>query len=366
MRPFLMIRPFPLFIVACLAASTCALCAAPVWAGLAPGKFGFSAPKAATTPGGYRLDGNATEQAIIRLPQLEVTAGAIAFDGRTVQDFSEVRALGNVNLKITLQPQKSGGETVYIESNSDKATLTRADRKLVLEGNLSGFYRIGGDPPTKLSGSKATFDYGGDLLNALIESGDNAQVKVELPAETGKTDALGPVTLLADSLRLDQKNGALYFIGNARAFSTGENKLDVKAPSFTLQRAADGTIGTLTTNGKTFTKLDLPSDPNPSATPSGTPSATPSGTGVGKPTHLEVTSDKAIVNRANSSGVFDGNVVGFYRLQGGATPDEKYDFNGDRATVTYDAQAAKTGNGLSIVMTGGPVNVEVPAINFKF
>ena len=96
----------------------------------------------------------------------------------------------------------------------------------------------------------------------------------------------------------------------------------------------------------------------PDATPGAT--AVPSG-GVGKPTHLEVTADKATVNRANSTGVFQGHVTGFYQLQGTKDP---FNFKGDQATVKFDA-AAPT-NGLSVVVTGAPVDVEVPAFDFNF
>ena len=256
-----------------------ALCA-PIWAQKTAGNFTFTYSKLTYRNNGVRLDGTADKPARVLSPELDLRALAIALDSVN-GSVSEVRARDNVALKLDIKPKTGEGETVHIESNSDAATLTTADRTLVLTGNLSGFYRIGDGPQTKLSGSKATFNYSGDDLNAFIESGPSSQVELLLPAETGKTDALGPVTLRADSLRIDQKNGAAYFIGNARATSSGgANKIDVAAPSFTVQRATDGTIGTLTTGGKTVTKLDLPPDPDVGANK------------TAKPTHLEVTSDK--------------------------------------------------------------------------
>ena len=334
---------------------------APIWAQNAPGNFTYSAAKLTYRSNGVRLDGAAGKPARVKSPQLEVTAGAIAFD-LAANSVSEVRANDNVALQVDIKPKGGGGETVHIESKSDNAVLTTANRTLVLTGNLSGFYRLGSGPQTRLAGNKAIFNYSGDNLNALIEGGAGSQVELNLPAETGKSDAIGPVTLRADELRVDEKNNAAYFSGNARAFSTGgANKLDVTAPSFTVQRAADGTIGLLTTNGKTVTKLDLPPDV---ATSSGT-----SANSVGKPTHLEVTSDKAVVNRATSTGVFEGNVNGFYTLQNGDAPGQKFNFKGERATVTYDAKAAQVGDGLSVVVTRAPdalVEVEVPSFNLNF
>lgn len=330
---------------------------APLWAQTAPGKTTFSYSKLTYRNNSVRLDGEPGKPARVKSPELEVLADAIAIDNKG-GSIREVRALKNVVLRVDIKPQNGRGEAVHIESNSDSAVLTPDNRTLVLTGNLSGFYRIGSGPQTTISGNKATFNYSGDNLNAEIKGGSNNQVELLLPAESGKADALGPVTLRADSLRIDEKNGAAYFVGNARAFSTGGlNKIDVTAPSFTVQRASDGTIGLLTTKGKTVTKLDVP--PDVAAGDAGVK-------GVGKPTHLEVTADEAIVNRANSTGVFNGNVVGFYLLQSGAAPTQKFNFNGDRATVTYDAQAAKTGDGLSVVVTGAPVTVEVPNFNLNF
>ena len=334
----------------------------PLWAQTSMGKdFIYGPKKAAVYLGSKRasLEGYPNDLASYKSPGvLEVAAEIIDVDGEN----KIVNARKSVSIKFDLQPKSGQGDVVHIESKSDVARLTVADRTLVLTGNLSGFYQIGSGPKTMLSGNKATFNYSGDNLNALIESGAGSQVELLLPAESGKPDALGPVTLRADSLRVDQKNNAAYFTGNAHAFSTGgANKIDVTAPSFTVQRAADGTIGLLTTNGKTVTKLDLP----PDAATGGVATSGANAKSVGKPTHLEVTADKAVVNRATSTGVFDGNVVGFYTLQNGSTPDQKFNFKGERATVTYDAKAAPTGDGLSVVVTGAPVDVEVPSFNLN-
>ena len=131
----------------------------------------------------------------------------------------------------------------------------------------------------------------------------------------------------SDSLRIDEANNAAYFSGNARASSdSSDNKLDVAAPSFTLTRAGDGTIGTLVDEWKkTVTKLNVKPDPSAPATSKAI-------------SYVEVSADKATVNRATSTGVFEGNVKGFYRLQ---NSPQKYDISGERVIVSYDAQAAK-------------------------
>ncbi len=321
--------------------------AAPVWAQTAPGKSRFSADSVRTTPNGARADGNV----IIRQPEFDFDADSLAYDGAKLQEFSEIRARGNVKLRLAPRPKNSGDPGFQIQSKSDEATLTRTTRTLVLKGNLSGFYRVGNGPQTLLAGDKATFNFSPQGLNAVIEGAAGKQVELLLPGETGKPDALGPITVRADSLRVDEANNAAYFNGNARALSnSGANKLDVAAPSFTLTRAADGTIGTLVTNGKTVTKINVAPAANAPATSQAL-------------SYVEVTADKATVNRATSTGVFEGNVKGFYRLQ---NSPEKFDFSGERVTVNYDAQAAKTGDGLSVNVTGTPVDVEVPEFSLGF
>ena len=320
--------------------------AAPVWAQTSSGKSKFSADNVRTTPTGARADGNV----IIRQPEFDFDADSLAYDGAKLQEFSEIRARGNVKLRLAPRPKNPGDLPFQIQSKSDEATLTRTTRTLVLKGNLSGFYRVGDGPQTLLSGDKATFNFAPQGLNAVIEGLPGKQVELLLPAETAKADAIGPVTVRADELRVDEANNAAYFTGNARALSdSGPNKLDVAAPSFTLTRAADGTIGTLVTNGKTVTKINVAPDPK----------ATDKSKAL---SYVEVTADKATVNRATSTGVFEGHVVGFYRLQN--SPD-KFDFSGERVNVIYDAKAP-TGAGLSVNVTGSPVNVEVPEFSLGF
>ena len=204
---------------------------------------------------------------------------------------------------------------------------------------------------TVLKGEYAKFNYATSGLNAVIKGATGKQVELLLPAETGRPDALGPIRVRSDELRVDQANNAVYFVGNARALSdSGANTLDVAAPSFTLTSASDGTIGTLVTNGKTVTKINVAPDANAPAAANAL-------------TYVEVTADKATVNRATSTGVFEGNVKGFYRLQNSPTV---FNFKGERVMVIYDAKAAKNGNGLSVNADGSPFKIELPEFNLGF
>ena len=320
--------------------------AAPVCAQFAPGKSGFTADDLVRTPTGGRA-----KNLVIRDPQFDFDAKSASFDGTDLRSFTELRARGDVNVRLAPRPKSGADKPFQIQSKSDEATLTLAARTLVLKGNISGFYRVGDGPQTLLSGDNATFNFATQGLNAVINGAAGKQVALTLPAEIGKSDALGPINIGADSLRIDEANNAVYFSGNARALSdSGPNKLDVAAPSFTLTRASDGTIGTLVTNGKTVTKINVAPDPNAPATSKAL-------------SYVEVTADKATVNRATSTGVFEGNVKGFYRLQ---NSPEKFDFSGEIVNVSYDAAAAKTGDGLTVNVSGTPVKVQVPEFNLGF
>ena len=113
-------------------------------------------------------------------------------------------------------------------------------------------------------------------------------------------------------------------------------------------QGADGAIGTLTTNGKTLAKLNVAVAPDTPPTANAL-------------TYVEVAADKATINRATSTGVFEGNVKGFYRLQNSPKP---LAFSGERAVVKYDVAAAKAGDSLRVEATD--VDVEVPAFSLNF
>ena len=271
--------------------------------------------------GGVRLEANAQGLARVRLPQLDASARAIALDlsGNTI---SQVRALGSVNFKLNLVP-KSGGAPARIEATCDSATLTTAERVLVLKGRVSGFYQIAGGARNTLRGDAATLRYQGENLVADLTGG----VTVSVPTESlGRPDALGDVTITAQRAQINQSDGSATFAGNARAISSGSaNGFDVAAPRFTLTRSANGTISTLKTVGRTLVKLDLPPDPTRAGTAA-------SGNSIGKPTRVEVASDGAIIERATSTATFEGNVKGFYRLIQNGAP-RNFDFAGTRAVI---------------------------------
>ncbi len=321
--------------------------AAPVGAQTAQANSTIEAAKIERTPTG----GNA-KNLVIRDPQLDFEADSASYDGKELTDFNsvtELRARGNVKVRLAPKPKTSAEKPFQIQSKSDEATLTFATRTLILKGNVSGFYRVANGPLTLLSGETAKFNYALQGVYALIEGAPGKQVELLLPAEaTNKPDPLGPIKVQSDSLRIDEANNAAYFKGNARvATERGANNLDVVAPSFTLTRAGDGTIGTLVANGKTLTKLNVAPDPGTPATSKAI-------------SYVEVTADKVTVNRASSTGVFEGNVKGFYRLQ---NSPQKYDLSGERIVVSYDAKAAKNGDGLSVDANGTPFRIRVPGFD---
>jgi lipopolysaccharide export system protein LptA len=342
-------------------------CVASAQAPQSSGQFTYSADKVSLRAGkGVRLDGHAVIKAP---PQLEVRADAIAFDYKESQ-ITEVRAIGNVNLKVTMTP-KGGGKPTRIETTSDSATLVPQTRQLSLTGNVDGFFQPDGQPRTTLAGTKVVMNYVGQEI-----SGDvSGPIRLTIPAETvqgGSTPgapntAIGTVTITAREAKIDGKAGVVRFIGDARAISNeGPNKFDVAAPEFVLTRNNDNTIDTLKTAGRTTVKIDLPPEPTKAGG-----SKSDDKPGVGKPTHVEATADSAVVQRATNTLTFEGNVVGFYQLAPPESEPQKYDFNGDKAVMRYvpDSQATiEMPAGLKADITGTPgkpVEVSTPAFNFN-
>jgi lipopolysaccharide export system protein LptA len=348
----------------------------------APAQFG--AARQILRPNGIRLEGNA----FIRRPELQVTADAIALDySTTSKAIRDVRARGKVFFRVNLPP-RSGGAPALIEARCNAADLDPNTRTLVLTGNVNGFYQVQGGPRNLLSGDKVTLNYVGDQLTA----SSVGRVRVVLPAEnfnagtTGNAStAIGAVTITANRADVNGATGAVTFSGAARAVSTeGPNKFDVTAPTFTLERGENGTIGTLKTSGvRARVKFDLPPDPaqattGGTATPaSATPAAaTPAAgaaterrAGVGRPTYVEAESNTITVTRASNTVVFEGNVKGFYRLQPAGQEATDYPFTGDRAIIRYvtDAQAnANNPAGLNAEVIGAPSTIGAPAFNLGF
>lgn len=312
------------------------------------GSFKYSAPKITGRAGSIRLEGTPDKPARISSPQLSVVAPVIAFDlaNNTV---SQVRATGGVSLKVN-RSQTPNGPKTYVESRSQSAVLTAgATRTLELEGDLSGFYQIGTGPKSTLSGQRASLRFADKEFSANIDNPD-----ISLPAETKKgADALGELRVTANRGDITGGGAKTTFAGNARAVASGANPFDLSAPKFIVSRASDGTLSTLETQGKTLVKYDLPPDPK----------ADPKPSTLGKPTHVEVSADGAVFDRATSQATFSGNVRGFYRLQS-AGGSRDFPFSGERAVISFDPKAASTQAGLNVEVTGAPVTIDAPAFEF--
>lgn len=323
----------------------------------APGGLTFSGVNSIYRSNGVRLEGTPAQPAHVTSPEMDVTAQVIALDVASGA-VSQVRAQNSVNLKLNL-PARNGAAPARVEVRCANATLTPRPFKLVLKGKLNGFYQLGNGAQTTLTGDVATFTE----VNKNIVADVTGGITLNVPAETlGRPDALGDLTITAQRGRINQADGTATFSGNARAISKGANSFDVAASEFVLTRAADGTISTLRTSGRTLVKLDLPPDAAPQA-------STPGATSVGRPTHVEVAADGAVIDRATSTATFDGNVKGFYSLSSAATPSAPYNFAGSRAVIRYVVPATgATDNlaGLSVQVTGAPVSIEAPAFNLGF
>jgi lipopolysaccharide export system protein LptA len=327
------------------------------------GSFQYKADRISLTPNGVRLEGNAQ----IASPQLEVRAAAIAFDFKQNQ-ITQVRADSKVNIKVNFVP-KGGGEPTRVEATSNSATLDPATRTLILKGNVDGFYQEPGGARTTFAGTQATLVQKAGFTDAEIVG----PVKITVPPEATSGEkgaaALGTVIITSRDAKLDQKAGVFRLVGNAHAVSIdGPNKFDVSAPEMVLARGKDNTINTLNTIGRTSLKIDLPPD---AATPDAT-AGTVNGNKIGKPTRVEVESDKATVDRATNTLTFEGNVTGFYYLSPAAGEPQKYDFSGTKAVISYIPDKAATKEnpaGLKADITGTPnrpVEVSTPSLNLDF
>jgi len=320
-----------------------------------PGNFQYKADKISITTKGVRLDGNAQ----ITSPQLEVRAGAIAFDFEKSQ-ITEVRAIGNVRLKVSLTP-KGGGVLTRIETTSDSATLKPVTRELTLTGNVDGFYQQAGGAKTTLAGTKVVMKYIGENLDGVITGPIALSIPAEaIPAGSTNTAAIGSVKITADGAKIDGKEGVVRFVGNAHAVSNdGPNKFDISAPEFVLTRSASNTIDTLKTNGRTQLKIDLPAEPAVAGATKG----------ASAPTRVEVESDMATVSRLTNTLTFEGNVTGFYYLAPAGGEPQKYDFNGNKAVLRSIPESQATAEnpaGLKAEITGTPgkpVEVLTPAFS---
>jgi len=341
-----MVRKVLLMVCGCLALSTVV-----AMAQKAGNDFKYSAPKVTLRENGARLDGTATEPAHISSSELDVTALAIAFDYSQSQ-IQQVRAIGQVHLSLDL-PGKAGAPVTHVKATSDNATLNPAKRELILDGNVDGYYQIGNGARTALAGTKAILDQSNGQLNATLQG----PVRLVIPPESTSNNvgALGTIIITSKNASIDQAKGQVIFSGQAHAVSTDSaNQFDVSAPQFTLTRSATGSIDTLSTQGQTSVKIDLPPQP---ATAGEKPSA------IGKPTHVEVTSDAATVSRPTNTLTFTGNVKGFYTLAPAGQPPQRYDFSGDKAVLTQ-TPSTQGSAGLNAQITGQPVTIFAPGLSF--
>ncbi|HEX8552549.1 MAG TPA: hypothetical protein VF681_13460 [Abditibacteriaceae bacterium] len=312
----------------------------------------FSGKKQTLRANGIRLDGNAR---VVAPGELDASADAIAVDADS-EGMREVRATGNVKLKIDV-PARGGGLPVHIESSSKSASLNPRTRVLTLTGNVSGFYQPRNAGRATLSGETVVLRFAGKSVAADIEGSVARPIIVLLPVPNDGTLAgVGSVRISAVKGNFDESAGSAVFTGGARAISTGERRFEVTANAFTVARSTAGALETLTTSGRTTLKADLP-QPTPSAT---APASTNS---LGTPVRLEVSSDTAVVRRADNTLTFEGNVKGWYELLQPDKTRARYPFTGDRAVVTFVPASGTTPADFALDFSGQPSVINAPQFN---
>lgn len=338
----------------------------------------YSAANIIYRASGIRLEGSATQPAKISSPEMDIQAGAIAFD-LAGNALTEVRALGKVRFKMTAQP-KAGGQPLLVNANADSAVLVRQSRQLTLKGNINGFYQLASGGKVILKGDTGVFTYGADRVLVDVTGGREPMV-LTLPAEAiAKAGSLGEVTVTGKNFAYDSVTGVARLTGGARAVSApGPTQFDVSAPEFQLTRGADGTISLLKCVGRTQMKATFP--PSVPAAPRALPQEEIGGekgatgpvgktsTTLGRPTRVEASGDGAVIDRAASTMVFEGNVRGFYTLSGGtgtaASGAQNFNFAGSKASFRYNPTGAEDPRaGLSVEVLNA--NIEGPGFDFGF
>ena len=112
-----------------------------------------TAPKNSYIQGDLELtpNGGNAKNFVIRDPQLDFDADTASYDGN-LSDFknlTEIRARGNVNIRLAPKPRNSADKPFQIQSKSAEATFTLATNTLILKGDVSGFYRVGDGPANR-------------------------------------------------------------------------------------------------------------------------------------------------------------------------------------------------------------------------
>lgn len=339
------------------------------------GGFTMSAESSVANKNSARLVGNAR----IKSPQMDLASDVIAMDYNGGQ-ILEVRARGNVKMRVDMVPQ-GGGPASRVEASAKSATLKVATRTLVLEGSVNGYYQLPGGGKNTLSGSRAVLTFNADKsLLADLEGGTQG-VKLVLPTENPSLPtSIGTVTVTAQKASLNSVSGVGQFTGNARAVSTdAANKFDVSAPAFVVSRGASGQLETLKTTGRTSIKIDFPAEEAattlpaaplaPTSVPADKPAMTDAARQLGKPTRMEVSADGATVRRSDNTLILEGNVQGFYNLTRADGTVTKQQFSGEKAVVRFvtpDKVTADLPAGLQLEISGKPVTIEVPQFDLSF
>ena len=328
-------------------------------------KSGIGGDKFVGRFNGLRFDGNAYAYLP---PYLVATANSIAAD-LSGKNITEVRAVGKVNLKLTMTP-RGGGAPVRIETKSNAATLNSAQRTLTLTGNVDGFYQLQNGARNTLRGTKATISYPANGQFTAVVEGGTGGVRIVVPASTvagSAANSIGSVVVTARNLSINSADGTATFAGNARAISNdGASKLDVAAPSFTLRRNATNGLESLRSSGRTLLKVNLPPTTAAPAVATTSSTQTNTATSVGRPTYFEVAADSLTLLGASGGAslgtlTFDGNVSGFYRLTGEGGAVNNFPFKGSRAVIQ---NAASASDNFQLEITGAEISA--PSFDLGF
>lgn len=347
-------------------------------------------PNFSFRPNGLRLEGAGGLPARVRSQQIDLSAQVIALDYAN-QAITQMRAKSGVRLLLNLPAQNATSEAVRLQAQSDDMVLNavpqQGRRSLVLNGNVNGFYEVGGARST-LRGNQVTISFGAQPsrdLRAEIEGGKEG-VRLEVAGQSfgGEAGQVGNIVLTAQRALIDQTQGQARLIGKARAVSSGgANTFDVAAAEFVakLGGGAARSLDSLQTVGRAQIKISMPQPRTPAK------AAPADGSSSLRPTYIEVAADNATVAGASQTLTLDGNLQGFYRIAdasgaasasntlSGTAPDGDnsksmagdYPFSGSRAVIRMVSEKeATTENPAGPNLDISGVSMQLPGLDLGF
>lgn len=317
-------------------------------------------------------------------PQLDVQAQVIKITG-DLRHPTKLEATDKISLKLSIMPrdQSNGAGPTNIDVQCDKATVTRADSRLVLSGHVNGWYQVGDGGKTNLRGETVTVTFNQGNLLANVAGGSEG-VRVELPPNFGAATAtpvaatnafaLGATIITARDAVFDESKRTARFIGNARAVSnSGTDKFDISAPEFIIRLNANRTPEAVETQGRTHLTIDTPPKPAPANAVAVVDTSANKSKGetaaMPRPRYIDANADAITLTISTRTLIINGNLKGYYLVDAPGPDAIHYEFSGKRGEIRFPLTELGAGdtNTLPIIdFSGEPFTIKLPVSDTGF